>query len=140
MRTRSAVAAVLVGAALAFGSALPAAALPTGSPASGGDGTRRVALGDSWAAGTAAGEPGGEITRATTEVDHIHARNGRWQGTDAGVGHVQLAPARGLLRPGAWCPFGVLGGLAVPFDAVAPDVFGHFGMHQLAQSIRPVGG
>jgi hypothetical protein len=27
-----------------------------GSPASGGDGTRRVALGDSWAAGTAAGE------------------------------------------------------------------------------------
>ncbi|HWN28482.1 MAG TPA: GDSL-type esterase/lipase family protein [Actinomycetospora sp.] len=56
MGTRSVVAAVLVGAALAFGSALPAAALPAGSPASGGDGTRRVALGDSWAAGTAAGE------------------------------------------------------------------------------------
>ncbi|HSK57500.1 MAG TPA: SGNH/GDSL hydrolase family protein [Actinomycetospora sp.] len=56
MGTRSVVAAVLVGAALAFGAATPAAALPAGSPASGGDGTRRVALGDSWAAGTAASE------------------------------------------------------------------------------------
>jgi GDSL-like Lipase/Acylhydrolase family len=51
--------AALVGAALVLGSAsatgAPAGA-PGGSPASGGDGTRRVALGDSWAAGTAAGE------------------------------------------------------------------------------------
>ena len=50
------VAAVLVGTVLALGSAAPAAGAPSGSPASGGDGTRRVALGDSWAAGTAAGE------------------------------------------------------------------------------------
>ncbi|PVZ04925.1 GDSL-type esterase/lipase family protein [Actinomycetospora cinnamomea] len=55
MRTRSVVAAVLVGAALALVPAVPVAALPAGSPASGGDGARRVALGDSWAAGTAAG-------------------------------------------------------------------------------------
>jgi hypothetical protein len=56
MRARSVVAAVLLGAALVLGSAVPAAGLPGGTPASGGDGARRVALGDSWAAGTAAGE------------------------------------------------------------------------------------
>ncbi|MEJ2890199.1 SGNH/GDSL hydrolase family protein [Actinomycetospora aeridis] len=48
------VAAALVAAALVLG-ATPAAGMPAGSPGSGGDGTKRVALGDSWAAGTAAG-------------------------------------------------------------------------------------
>jgi hypothetical protein len=77
MGTRSVVAAVLVGAALAFGSALPAAALPAGSPASGGDGTRRVALGDSWAAGTAAGEveaASGTCRRSTWAYPAVVAR------------------------------------------------------------------
>ncbi|GLZ47256.1 hypothetical protein Acsp06_34410 [Actinomycetospora sp. NBRC 106375] len=46
---------VLVSTALVLGAGPAAAGLPGGSPASGGDGTRRVALGDSWAAGTAAG-------------------------------------------------------------------------------------
>ncbi|MDF2976672.1 MAG: hypothetical protein K0S40_1400 [Actinomycetospora sp.] len=77
MGTRSVVAAVLVGAALAFGSALPAAALPAGSPASGGDGTRRVALGDSWAAGTVAGEveaASGTCRRSTGAYPAVVAR------------------------------------------------------------------
>ncbi|GAA4740131.1 SGNH/GDSL hydrolase family protein [Actinomycetospora chibensis] len=52
---RSVVVAALVGAALVLGSA-SATGAPGSSPASGGDGTRRVALGDSWAAGTAAGD------------------------------------------------------------------------------------
>lgn len=51
MGGRSVVAAGLVAAALVLGA--PAAV--AGSPGSGGDGNRRVSLGDSWAAGTAAG-------------------------------------------------------------------------------------
>ncbi|MDD7942095.1 GDSL-type esterase/lipase family protein [Actinomycetospora lutea] len=54
MGGRSVVAATLVAATLVLGAA-QAAAAPPGSPGSGGDGDRRVALGDSWAAGTAAG-------------------------------------------------------------------------------------
>ncbi|GAA4940290.1 GDSL-like lipase/acylhydrolase family protein [Actinomycetospora succinea] len=55
MGGRSVVAATLVAAALVLGAVPAAAAVSAGSPGSGGDGTRRVALGDSWAAGTAAG-------------------------------------------------------------------------------------
>jgi len=77
MRTRSTIAAMLVGAALALASAVPAAALPSGSPAGGGDGTRRVALGDSWAAGTAAGEieaASGTCRRSTWAYPAVVAR------------------------------------------------------------------
>ena len=55
MGGRSVVAATLVAAALVLGAVPAAAAVNAGSPGSGGDGNRRVALGDSWAAGTAAG-------------------------------------------------------------------------------------
>ncbi|GAA4884096.1 GDSL-type esterase/lipase family protein [Actinomycetospora straminea] len=47
--------ALTLGAGAAGAANAAFAALPAGSPASGGDGNRRVALGDSWAAGTAAG-------------------------------------------------------------------------------------
>lgn len=55
MGCRTVVTAALVAAALTLGVVPAAAGTGTGSPGSGGDGTRRVALGDSWAAGTAAG-------------------------------------------------------------------------------------
>ncbi|MFC5140510.1 GDSL-type esterase/lipase family protein [Actinomycetospora rhizophila] len=55
MGARTVVAATLVAAALVLGAVPATAAVGTGSPGSGGDGNRRVALGDSWAAGTAAG-------------------------------------------------------------------------------------
>lgn len=51
MGCRSVVVAALVATALTLGAGTAVA----GSPTSGGDGNRRVALGDSWAAGTAAG-------------------------------------------------------------------------------------
>ncbi|MEJ2861434.1 GDSL-type esterase/lipase family protein [Actinomycetospora flava] len=71
------VAGALVAATLVLGSVPAVAAVGTGSPGSGGDGTRRVALGDSWAAGTAAGAveaTSGPCRRSTLSYPALLAR------------------------------------------------------------------